>query len=81
MFLGKLGEQFINGNFKKDTKHFVMFLMEKLKEGCLTPVDISKNEDQVHLQVNCPDDKNFELIINFKGWTVLHSEKKHAATA
>lgn len=81
VFLGKLGEQFINGNFKKDTKHFVTFLMEKLKEGCLTPVDISKNEDQVRLQVNCPDDEKFELTINFTGWSFLRSEKKHAATA
>ncbi|MFQ6126112.1 MAG: winged helix-turn-helix transcriptional regulator [Candidatus Heimdallarchaeota archaeon] len=81
VFLGKLGEQFVNGNFKKNTKHFVSFLMEKLREGCLTPVNVSRNEDQVRLQVNCPDNKKFELTINFKGWGVHSSKEKHAVTA
>lgn len=81
VFLGELGEQFSNGNLRKNTAHFVTYLKEKLKEGCLTPVTISNNEDQVRLRVNCPDDKKFELTINFTGWEFLHSKGKNAATA
>lgn len=81
VFLGKVGEQFVNGNLKRNTEHFVTYLKEKLKEGCLTPITVSHSKEQVRLRVNCPDNKKFEITINFTGWEFLHSKEKHAATA
>ncbi|MFQ6126090.1 MAG: winged helix-turn-helix transcriptional regulator [Candidatus Heimdallarchaeota archaeon] len=76
VFLGKLGEQLINGSLELVTDHFVAFLVQKLKEGCLTPIITSQDKDHVSLQVNCPDGDNFEITINLTSWDFLLSDEK-----
>jgi len=75
-FLGELGEQLINGSLELVTEHFVVFLVQKLEEGCLTPIVTSQDKDHVSLQVNCPGGDYFEITINLTGWDFLLSDEK-----
>jgi len=76
VFLGELGNLLVNGSLEIVTEHFVMFLVTKLKEGCLTPIVISQGTDHVSLRVNCPDGENFEIKINLTGWDFQLSDEK-----
>ncbi|MFX0197353.1 MAG: winged helix-turn-helix transcriptional regulator [Candidatus Hodarchaeota archaeon] len=76
VFLGKLGDRLVSGSLELVSEHFVTFLVQKLKEGCLTPIVTSQDKDHVSLRVNCPDGENFEITITLAGWDFLLSDEK-----
>ena len=70
-FLGELGESLASGQLKSSKEQFVPFLVQKLEEGCLTPITVSQHENHVSLCVSGPGDAQFEIIIDFTEFTFL----------
>jgi len=72
-FLGELGERIVEGNHnhQNGAEKFVNYLLRKLEEGCLTPIEVFHSDKEVSFRVKGPGDEQFDLTIKLNGWSFL----------
>ena len=67
--LADLGEALLKGSLNTITEAYIMFLMEKLEDGCLNPVILETTPDHVTIRIDCPErGKDCFITINLKDW-------------
>ena len=64
-FLADLGQALLTGSLNTMSETFVMFLVEKLKDGCLNPEIREKTSERVTIRIDCPD-KGQDCFITIK---------------
>ncbi len=68
-YLDELGEDLLEGSLNTITEAYVLFLMEKLEEGCLNPQIRESSQDQVLIRIDCPEKgRDCFIRINLKDW-------------
>ncbi len=68
-YLARLGEALLAGSLNTITEAFVIFLMDKLEEGCLNPEIKEKTSERVTIRIDCPERGNDCFItINLTEW-------------
>ncbi len=68
-FLAELGEALIEGSLNVISEAYVMFLMEKLEEGCLNPEIVERSVDQITIRIDCPQrGKDCFITIRLQEW-------------
>ncbi len=68
-YLERLGRALLEGGLNSISETFVMFLMEKLEQGCLNPEIREKTPDRVTIRIDCPDrGKDCFITINLREW-------------
>jgi len=87
-YLDDLGDALLRGSLNTITKAFVMFLMEKLEDGCLNPEIKESSKDRVTIRIDCPDEgKDCFLTIDLNEWNldlldeIPQVQHKHTAEA
>jgi DNA-binding transcriptional ArsR family regulator len=67
--LAELGEALMKGSLNTITEAYVMFLMEKLEDGCLNPDIVESTPEHVTIRIDCPErSKDCFITINLKDW-------------
>ncbi|TFG27887.1 hypothetical protein EU528_12095 [Candidatus Thorarchaeota archaeon] len=67
--LAELGQALMKGSLNTITEAYVLFLMEKLEDGCLNPVIQETTPDHVTIRIDCPErGKDCFITINLKDW-------------
>lgn len=68
-FLDELGNALMAGSLNTISEAYVMFLMEKLEDGCLNPEIREATEDHVTIRIDCPErGKDCYITINLREW-------------
>ncbi len=68
-YLAELGESLLEGSLNTITEAYVMFLMEKLEDGCLNPQIKETTPEHVTIRIDCPEKgKDCFITINLKEW-------------
>lgn len=68
-FLAELGESLMKGSLNTITEAYILFLMEKLEDGCLNPQIKETTSDHVTIRIDCPErGKDCFITINLKDW-------------
>ncbi|MHA1864270.1 MAG: winged helix-turn-helix transcriptional regulator [Candidatus Thorarchaeota archaeon] len=68
-YLAELGEALMKGSLNTITEAYILFLMEKLEDGCLNPQIIETKEDHVTIRIDCPErGKDCFITINLTDW-------------
>ncbi|TFG06536.1 hypothetical protein EU538_10120 [Candidatus Thorarchaeota archaeon] len=68
-YLARLGEALLAGSLNTITEAFVIFLMDKLEDGCLNPEIREKTPDRVTIRIDCPErGKDCYITINLTEW-------------
>ena len=68
-YLANLGESLLKGSLNTITEAYVMFLYEKLEDGCLNPQIKETTPDHVTIRIDCPErGKDCFITINLKDW-------------
>lgn len=87
-YLDDLGNALLEGSLNTITNAFVMFLMEKLEDGCLNPEIRESSKDRVTIRIDCPDEgKDCFLTVDLSEWQLdlvdemPKTHKKHTAEA
>ena len=67
--LAQLGQALIEGSLNMISETFVLFLMEKLEDGCLNPEVREKTTDRITIRIDCPErGKDCFITIALKEW-------------
>ena len=68
-YLANLGEALLEGSLNTITEAYIMFLMEKLEDGCLNPQIKESTTDHVTIRIDCPErGKDCFITINLTDW-------------
>ncbi|MBD3406849.1 MAG: helix-turn-helix domain-containing protein [Candidatus Lokiarchaeota archaeon] len=68
-YLAEMGESILEGSLNTITRSYVIFLMEKLEDGCLNPEIKESTSDHVTIRIDCPDKgEDCYITINLKDW-------------
>jgi len=68
-YLAELGSSLMEGSLNTITEAYVLFLMEKLEDGCLNPEIRESTQDQVLIRIDCPErGKDCYIRINLREW-------------
>ncbi|MHA1247710.1 MAG: winged helix-turn-helix transcriptional regulator [Candidatus Thorarchaeota archaeon] len=68
-YLAELGQTLLRGSLNTMSEAFIMFLLEKLEDGCLNPEIREKTPDHVTIRIDCPDKgEDCFITINLKEW-------------
>ncbi len=68
-YLDKLGKALLKGSLNTITEAYVIFLMEKLEDGCLNPEIREASTEQVLIRIDCPErGKDCFIRINLREW-------------
>ena len=68
-YLAELGKNLMKGSLNTITEAYILFLMEKLEDGCLNPQIIETTEDHVTIRIDCPErGKDCFITINLTEW-------------
>ncbi len=68
-YLAGLGQALLQGSLNTITEAYVMFLMEKLEDGCLNPEIKEKTPERVTIRIDCPErGKDCFITINLVEW-------------
>ena len=68
-YLDNLGELLMKGSLNTITEAYVMFLMEKLEDGCLNPEIRESTSDHITIRIDCPErGKDCFITINLTEW-------------
>ncbi len=69
--LAELGDSLMEGSLNVISEAYVLFLMEKLEDGCLNPEIREKKSDHVTIRIDCPQrGKDCFITINLNEWTL-----------
>ncbi|MHA1908780.1 MAG: winged helix-turn-helix transcriptional regulator [Candidatus Thorarchaeota archaeon] len=67
--LAELGNHLLEGSLNTISEGYVLFLMEKLEEGCLNPEIRESTSDQMLIRIDCPErGKDCYIRINLREW-------------
>jgi len=70
-YLAELGESLLEGSLNTITEAYVMFLVEKLEDGCLNPQIKESTPEHVTIRIDCPErGKDCFITINLKEWVL-----------
>ncbi|UCE09559.1 MAG: helix-turn-helix domain-containing protein [Candidatus Thorarchaeota archaeon] len=68
-YLANLGESLLAGSLNVVTEAYVMFLMEKLEDGCLNPEIRERTDEGVTIRIDCPEKgQDCFITIRLKEW-------------
>lgn len=68
-YLDSLGELLLKGSLNTITEAYVLFLMEKLEDGCLNPEIRESTTDRVTIRIDCPErGKDCFITIKLTEW-------------
>jgi DNA-binding transcriptional ArsR family regulator len=68
-YLDTLGRNLMEGSLNIITEAYVLFLMEKLEDGCLNPEIRESTPDHVTIRIDCPErGKDCFVTINLTDW-------------
>ena len=68
-FLHDLGMALMEGSLNTISEAYVMFLIEKLEDGCLNPEIREATDDHVTIRIDCPErGKDCFITINLREW-------------
>ncbi|TXT55205.1 MAG: hypothetical protein BAJATHORv1_40115 [Candidatus Thorarchaeota archaeon] len=68
-YLAEMGEAILEGSLNTITNAYVIFLMEKLEDGCLNPEIKESTSDHVTIRIDCPEKgEDCYITINLKDW-------------
>jgi len=80
-YLAKLGESLLKGSLNTITEAYIMFLMEKLEDGCLNPEIKESTPDHVTIRIDCPErGKDCFITINLTEWEFQFIEDENDET-
>ena len=80
-FLAGLGESLLAGSLNVISEAYVLFLMEKLEDGCLNPEIKEKTQDHITIRIDCPErGKDCFITINLTEWEfgIIESDEDEA---
>jgi predicted ArsR family transcriptional regulator len=81
-FLDELGQALMAGSLNTISEAFVMFLLEKLEDGCLNPEIRESKEDHVTIRIDCPErGKDCFITINLREWDFQFFDDEEIAEA
>jgi predicted ArsR family transcriptional regulator len=67
--LAELGNALLEGSLNTINEAYVLFLMEKLEDGCLNPEIRESTQEQVLIRIDCPEKgKDCYIRINLREW-------------
>lgn len=67
--LAKLGEALLEGSLNFISEAYVLFLMEKLEDGCLNPAIVETSPEEILIRIDCPEKgKDCFLRVNLREW-------------
>ncbi|NHJ13821.1 MAG: winged helix-turn-helix transcriptional regulator [Candidatus Thorarchaeota archaeon] len=76
-FLDELGQSLMAGSLNTISEAYVMFLMEKLEDGCLNPEIREATDDHVTIRIDCPErGKDCYITINLREWEFQFFEEE-----
>jgi len=68
-YLADLGAALLKGSLNTITEAYILFLMEKLEDGCLNPQIKETTPDHVTIRIDCPErGKDCFITINLTDW-------------
>jgi DNA-binding transcriptional ArsR family regulator len=68
-YLADLGELLLAGSLNVVTEAYVIFLMEKLEDGCLNPEIRERTDEGVTIRIDCPEKgQDCFITIKLKEW-------------
>ena len=68
-YLDQLGDLLLKGSLNTITEAYVLFLMEKLEDGCLNPEIRESTPEHVTIRIDCPErGKDCFITINLTDW-------------
>ncbi len=68
-YLAELGQHLLQGSLNTISEAYIMFIMEKLEEGCLNPVIRERTPEQILIRIDCPDKgKDCYIRVNLREW-------------
>jgi predicted transcriptional regulator len=81
-YLDELGRALMEGSLNTISEAFVMFLLEKLEDGCLNPEIRESNEEQVTIRIDCPErGKDCFITIKLREWDFRFFDDEEMAEA
>ncbi|MFW9953437.1 MAG: winged helix-turn-helix transcriptional regulator [Candidatus Thorarchaeota archaeon] len=76
-YLADLGNALMEGSLNTITETYVLFLMEKLEDGCLNPQIKESSPEQVLIRIDCPEKgKDCYIRINLREWQFDFTEEE-----
>ncbi len=80
-YLAELGELLMTGSLNVISEAYVLFLIEKLEDGCLNPEIREKSTDHVTIRIDCPQrGKDCFITINLREWQFDFVEEEEEET-
>ncbi len=68
-YLASVGDALLEGSLNIISEAYIMFIMEKLEEGCLNPEIRERTPEKVTIRIDCPErGKDCFITINLKEW-------------
>jgi hypothetical protein len=68
-YLAELGASLLKGSLNTITEAYILFLMEKLEDGCLNPEIKESTPERVTIRIDCPEKgKDCFITINLHDW-------------
>ncbi|MHA1960220.1 MAG: winged helix-turn-helix transcriptional regulator [Candidatus Thorarchaeota archaeon] len=68
-YLAELGDSLLAGSLNVITESYVLFLMEKLEDGCLNPEIRERTPERVTIRIDCPEKgQDCFITIKLKEW-------------
>jgi predicted transcriptional regulator len=81
-YLDELGQALMEGSLNTISEAFVMFLLEKLEDGCLNPEIRESSEEQVTIRIDCPErGKDCFITIKLREWDFQFFDDEEIAEA
>ncbi|MFX1602889.1 MAG: winged helix-turn-helix transcriptional regulator [Promethearchaeota archaeon] len=81
-YLDDLGQALLTGSLNTISEAFVMFLMEKLEDGCLNPEIREASDERVTIRIDCPErGKDCFITINLREWDFRAFEEEEESVA
>jgi DNA-binding transcriptional ArsR family regulator len=68
-YLADVGKHLLEGSLNTISEAYVMFIMEKLEDGCLNPEIKESSPEQILIRIDCPDKgKDCYIRVNLREW-------------
>jgi DNA-binding transcriptional ArsR family regulator len=68
-YLAELGDSLLAGSLNVISESYVLFLMEKLEDGCLNPEIRERTPERVTIRIDCPEKgQDCFITIKLKEW-------------
>jgi DNA-binding transcriptional ArsR family regulator len=81
-YLDQLGDLLLKGSLNTITEAYIIFLMEKLEDGCLNPEIRESTAEHVTIRIDCPErGKDCFVVINLTDWEFQFIEDDDTTTS